>query len=82
MKSLRLHKYTERLINLTYEELLAITDNDLKDRMFTDGAKGKFLKQIALIRDRPQKIRELKQHLDVSRFWHLESKKYLLWIEL
>ncbi len=34
--------------------------------MFTEGAKGKFLKQLAMMRERPTKIKELQQCLEVS----------------
>ncbi len=30
MKSLRLHKYTDRLLGLTYEELVTLTDKYVK----------------------------------------------------
>ncbi len=87
MKSLRLHKYTDRLLGLTYDDLLTLTDRysltklfcvqeninflcvshfrDLQKLVFTDGAKGKFLKQLSLMRERPQKIKELQQSLEV-----------------
>ena len=64
MKSLRLHKYTDRLLGLTYDDLLTLTDKDLQKMVFTEGAKGKFMKQLILIRERPARIRELKKQLE------------------
>ena len=64
MKSLRLHKYTDRLLGLTYDDLLTLTDGDLQKMVFTEGAKGKFMKQLTLIRERPAKIKELKKQLE------------------
>ncbi len=69
MKSLRLHKYTDRLLSLTYEELLNLTEDELRRMEFTDGARGKFMKHLALITERPGKIRELRKTLDVSDRW-------------
>ncbi len=66
MKSLRLHKYTDRLLGLTSEDLLTLTDRDLQKLVFTEGAKGKFLKQLQAMRERPRKIREMQQSLEVS----------------
>ena len=66
MKSLRLHKYTEVLTDLTYEELLALDEAELQRRGFTNGAMGKFLKQLALVRERPEKLAELNAALNVS----------------
>lgn len=66
MKSLRLHKYSDRLQGYGYDEVLALKDEDLHKLLFTDGAKGKLLKQISLIKERPAKIREMKKKLEVS----------------
>ena len=64
MKSLRLHKYSDRLVSYSYDELLALTDQDLQKLMFTDGAKGKFLKQLSLVKERPSKLKDLRTQLD------------------
>jgi len=64
MKSLRLHKYTERLLGLAYGELLALSEADLQRLEFTDGARGKFWKQLQLVKERPAKLAELKRSLD------------------
>ncbi len=40
---------------------------DLQTLAFTEGAKGKLLKHLAFMRDRPRRIKELHQNLDVRR---------------
>lgn len=68
LKSLRLHKYTKILLELSYEELLLLTDEALEKRNVTLGARGKILKNIGLIRDRPNALRDLAKELaDVSQ---------------
>lgn len=59
LKSLRLHKYTKILLEITYEELLQLTDDVLERKGVTLGARGKILKNITLIKERPQKMKEL-----------------------
>ena len=66
MKSLRLHKYSDRLLGYGYDELLALTEDDLQKLLFTDGAKGKLMKQILLIKERPARIKEIKGKLEVN----------------
>lgn len=66
MKSLRLHKYTDRLLGFSFDDLMALTDSDLQGLLFTDGAKNKFLKQLALVRERPLRIREIRAQLDAT----------------
>jgi len=68
LKSLRLHKYTRVLLELTYEEFLDVTEDQLEKKGVTLGARGKILKNIGFIKQRPQKINELIEMLDVSSF--------------
>ena len=65
LKSLRLHKYTKILLELTYEELLQITDEALEKRSVTMGARGKILKYVGHIRERPQSLKDLSKELVV-----------------
>ena len=68
LKSLRLHKYTLLLLEFTYEELLGLTEADLERKRVTTGARGKILKEIATVRERPAKVRELAAQVEaVSR---------------
>lgn len=63
-----MHKYTKILLELTYEELLQLSDEALEKRNVTLGARGKILKNIGLIRDRPNALRDLAKELaDVSQ---------------
>ena len=66
LKSLRLHKYTAFLLEFTYEELVNLTADDLPKDRVTEGAKGKILKEIALVNERPATIRSIAQILEVS----------------
>lgn len=82
MKSLRLHKYTERLIGLSQEQLLNLGDQELLQMGFTDGAKGKFIKQIKLVKERPELIKQFRKSLEVieinslllSQVWEAKSE--------
>eukprot|EP00095_Tigriopus_kingsejongensis_P005815 maker-scaffold716_size107355-snap-gene-0.28 protein:Tk05815 transcript:maker-scaffold716_size107355-snap-gene-0.28-mRNA-1 annotation:"protein smaug homolog 2" len=59
LKSLRLHKYTTFLLEFTYEELLGMTSEQLPKDRVTEGAKGKILKEIKLINERPATVRKV-----------------------
>ena len=61
---MRLHKYTKLLLEFTYEQLLNLTDEDLEKKNVTLGARGKILKEIALVKERPHKIREMKSQVE------------------
>lgn len=67
LKSLRLHKYTKILLELTYEELLELSDEQLEKKNVTLGARGKILKNIGLVRERSGKLRELSRALEVKK---------------
>jgi len=55
-------------LEFTYEEFLDVTDDQLEKKGVTLGARGKILKNISFIRQRPQKIVEILNMLDVSSF--------------
>ena len=79
LKSLRLHKYTLLLLEFTYEELLGLTEADLERKMVTTGARGKILKEIAAVKERPAKIRELAAQIEaVSRTTDLARLERIL----
>ena len=75
LKSLRLHKYTRILLELTYEQLLDLTDEELERRGVTLGARGKILKNIGFMKDRPNILAELSFNLDVSHLSHFCDKQ-------
>ena len=66
LKSLRLHKYAKILLELSYEQLLDLTDEELKAKGLTFGARGKILKNIGFMKQRPNLLAELSFNLDVS----------------
>ena len=66
LKSLRLHKYTKILLEVKYEELLELTDEDLEKKGVTLGARGKILKNVGFMKDRPNLLNEICINLEVS----------------
>ena len=66
LKSLRLHKYTKLILEYTYEEFLDLTDETLEKRNVTLGARGKIIKNIGLVKYRPQKLNEMAKELEVD----------------
>ena len=67
LKSLRLHKYTKMLLEISYEELLQLSDETLEKKNVTMGARGKILKYISHIRDRPNTLKQCARDLTVSQ---------------
>lgn len=59
-----MHKYTKILLDLRYEELLNLSDVTLERTSVTLGARGKILKNIALIKERPQRLKELSDAIE------------------
>ena len=68
LKSLRLHKYTRILLELSYDQLMELTDEELERRGVTLGARGKILKNVGFMKDRHAIINELSLNLDVSTY--------------
>ena len=56
LKHLRLHKYTEHIMGLTYQELLELTDEELQKMNVTQGARKKLLLNIERLSERPQAL--------------------------
>ena len=73
LKSLRLHKYTRILLELSYDQLMELTDEELERRGVTLGARGKILKNVGFMKDRHAIINELSLNLDVSTYAHGSS---------
>ena len=67
LKSLRLHKYTKILLELSYEELLQLNDEVLERKNVTLGARGKILKYIGHIKERPRTIKKLGKDIEVRK---------------
>ena len=56
LKHLRLHKYTEYIMGLTYQDLLELTDEKLQRLNVTKGARRKLLMNIEKLSERPQAL--------------------------
>ena len=62
---------------MTYEELLQLNDEVLEKKNVTMGARGKILKYIGHIKDRPNTIKECARELTVSQiFFSLKKNQY------
>lgn len=59
LKSLRLHKYSWVFTNLTYEQMLNLTDEKLQTMGITKGARHKLLLSIAKLKERSLMMTEL-----------------------
>lgn len=59
LKSLRLHKYSWVFNNLTYEQMLDLTDESLQAIGITKGARHKLLISIAKLKERSMMLTEL-----------------------
>ncbi|KAK0412231.1 hypothetical protein QR680_006103 [Steinernema hermaphroditum] len=57
LKSLRLHKYTEMLQSMSYEEMLSLDEECLLERGVTTGARRKLVQCINKLRDRVPVLR-------------------------
>ena len=77
LKSLRLHKYTKMLLEISYEELLQLSDETLEKKNVTMGARGKILKYISHIRDRPNTLKQCARDLTVSQSKKKELKFFM-----
>ncbi|KAK5643375.1 hypothetical protein RI129_007220 [Pyrocoelia pectoralis] len=59
LKSLRLHKYSWVFNNLSYDQMLHLTEADLESMGITKGARHKLLLSIAKLKERSQLLNEL-----------------------
>lgn len=64
LKHLRLHKYTEHFVELTYEEMLSLTKEKLKARNITDGACSKILLNIRKLKERSETLKQTLNDFD------------------
>ena len=79
LKLLRLHKYTELMMSLSYEEMISLTEEQLEARGVTKGARRKIVTNIAKLRDRPRILAEISAHLDRE---DCSVKKVLMELEI
>ncbi|GFS25345.1 protein Smaug homolog 1-like [Elysia marginata] len=61
LKSLRLHKYSYLFKQLSYEEMLGITEDMLEQQSVTKGARHKIYVNIVKLRERQNLLRELEK---------------------
>ena len=79
LKLLRLHKYTELIMSLTYEEMMTLTEDKLETQGVTKGARRKIVTNIHKLRDRPRILSEIILHLDRE---DCNVKKVLMELEI
>lgn len=73
LKTLRLHKYAKIFENVTYEQMIVLTDEDLQRLgVSATGARTKMLKSIEALRmrnaSRPAQLRAMMQEMQSGRF--------------
>jgi hypothetical protein len=59
LKSLRLHKYSWLFASMTYEEMLALTEEALEARGVTKGARHKIVLSVKKLRERGATLMQL-----------------------
>ena len=67
LKLLRLHKYTDLIMSMTYEEMINLSEDKLEVEGVTKGARTKILSNIQKLKDRPSIL------LDISRQLQMEN---------
>lgn len=63
LKGLRLHKYAHLFSLLTYEEMLALTEEQLEVQQVTKGARHKIALSILRLRERPTLLAQLEKEV-------------------
>lgn len=61
LKSLRLHKYSPLLCNLTYDELLALDEATLETQGVTKGARHKIVLSINKLKERHTQLVQIEK---------------------
>ncbi|XP_074789552.1 uncharacterized protein LOC141974135 isoform X2 [Athene noctua] len=63
LKSLGLQKYTALFSQMTYKEMMRLTEHHLESQNVPRGARQRILLSIQKLRDRPNVLRELEKHI-------------------
>lgn len=63
LKSLRLHKYASLFSQMTYEEMMILTEQHLESQNVTKGARHKIALSIQKLRERPSVLRSLEKDI-------------------
>ena len=66
LKQLRLHKYTELMMSLSYEELTSLQEEKLQKMNVTKGARRKILLSIEKLSERPKTLATICSKLDTE----------------
>ena len=66
LKHLRLHKYSEFIMGLTYQELLQLNEEKLMATNVTKGARKKILLSIEKLSERPESLKALNGKLEIE----------------
>jgi len=66
LKHLRLHKYTDFIMGLSYQELMQITEEKLINLNVTKGARRKILLSIDKLSERPKTLEVLNSNLETD----------------
>lgn len=63
LKSLRLHKYAYLFANMSYDEMMSLTEDKLEAQNVTKGARHKIVLSIRKLKERPDTLRLLEKNL-------------------
>lgn len=63
LKSLRLHKYAYLFANMSYDEMMNLTEDKLEAQNVTKGARHKIVLSIRKLKERPDTLRLLEKNL-------------------
>jgi hypothetical protein len=64
LKSLRLHKYTNLIMSMTYQEMLELTEEELEKINVTKGAARKIANSIQKLKERSQILQDINLNVD------------------
>ena len=66
LKLLRLHKYTELMMSLSYDQMIHLTEEQLEKQGVTKGARRKIITNIQKLLDRPKILAEINSQLEAE----------------
>jgi len=78
LKSLRLHKYTDLIMSMTYAEMTALTEEKLEHLNVTKGARRKIIASIQKLEERPSTLAAIDTELEIE---DCDIKKVLVELE-
>eukprot|EP00090_Calanus_glacialis_P009571 TRINITY_DN17954_c0_g1_i1.p1 TRINITY_DN17954_c0_g1~~TRINITY_DN17954_c0_g1_i1.p1 ORF type:complete len:706 (+),score=139.80 TRINITY_DN17954_c0_g1_i1:343-2460(+) len=78
LKSLRLHKYTDLVMGMTYPEMVQLTEEKLEHLNVTKGARRKIVASIQKLEERPNTLASIDAELEIE---DCDIKKVLVDLE-